>query len=160
MSVIRRKLASLAPMLPISDGLTATPKRVWTEKSRRTGLVACKMGMTCIWDEWGQQTPVTVLKVPDCQVLVSRFHSGCNSWIVQVGATNTEARKLTRPILYYLRRYKISPKRKLTEFRVSSDACLPSGTVLNASHFVPGQYVDVQAKTIGKGFQGVMKRFV
>ena len=35
-------------------------------------------------------------------------------------------------------------KRKLTEFRITDDAYLPVGTTLNAAHFVPGQYVDVQ----------------
>ena len=39
----------------------------------------------------------------------------------------------------------VTPKRKLLEFRVTEDALLPVGTRLNAAHFVPGQYVDVQA---------------
>ena len=50
-------------------------------------------------------------------------------------------------------------KRMLAEFRVSRDALLPVGTELTAAHFVPGQYVDVAGTSIGKGFQGVMKRF-
>ena len=44
------------------------------------------------------------------------------------------------------------------EFRVSPDALLPVGTALGAAHFIPGQHVDVQALTKGKGFAGVMKR--
>ena len=35
-------------------------------------------------------------------------------------------------------------KRKLSEFRITDDAYLPVGTALNAAHFVPGQYVDIQ----------------
>ena len=35
-------------------------------------------------------------------------------------------------------------KRRLAEFRVTDDAYLPVGTTLNAAHFVPGQFVDVQ----------------
>lgn len=50
-------------------------------------------------------------------------------------------------------------KRKLAEFRVSPDALLPVGHELRASHFVAGQYVDVTGTSIGKGFQGVMKRW-
>ncbi|CAG8776405.1 10458_t:CDS:2, partial [Racocetra fulgida] len=30
---------------------------------------------------------------------------------------------------------------------------------IKAAHFVPGQYVDLQAPSIGKGFAGVMKRW-
>ena len=50
-------------------------------------------------------------------------------------------------------------KREVAEFRVSEDALLPVGTVLGASHFVAGQHVDVRGFTIGKGFQGPMKRW-
>ena len=35
-------------------------------------------------------------------------------------------------------------KRRLSEFRITDDAYLPVGTTLNAAHFVPGQYVDIQ----------------
>ena len=42
----------------------------------------------------------------------------------------------------------MTPKRFLQEFRVTEDAILPVGTHLYASHFVPGQYVDVTSKTL------------
>jgi ribosomal protein L3 len=41
---------------------------------------------------------------------------------------------------------------------VSPDALLPTGTKLGASHFIPGQHVDIKALTKGKGFQGGMKK--
>ncbi|ROL45895.1 39S ribosomal protein L3, mitochondrial [Anabarilius grahami] len=53
----------------------------------------------------------------------------------------------------------VPPKQKLTTFCVSDNAIIKPGTPLYAAHFRPGQYVDVTAKTIGKGFQGVMKRW-
>lgn len=53
----------------------------------------------------------------------------------------------------------VSYKRKLAEFRVTPDALLPVGHELRASHFVAGQFVDVTGTSIGKGFQGVMKRW-
>ena len=40
----------------------------------------------------------------------------------------------------------VPPKRKLAEFRVTANALLPIGTNLDASHYVPGQFVDVCAK--------------
>ena len=54
---------------------------------------------------------------------------------------------------------KIEPKKKLVEFRVSEDALLEVGAELSATHFVPGQFVDVTSTSIGKGFAGVMKRW-
>ena len=41
-----------------------------------------------------------------------------------------------------------------------ADAMLPIGTSITARHFAPGQYVDVQGVTKGKGWQGVMKRWL
>ena len=41
----------------------------------------------------------------------------------------------------------------------TEDALLPVGTTITARHFVPGQYVDVQGTTKGKGFAGPMKRW-
>lgn len=154
--------ASSVVVLPISDGSSSTPDVKWTHRygQRRTGLVGNKMGMTCIWDEWGRQTPVTVIKIMDCEVIQSRFDPQCQRYFVQVGAVNHKRLyKLTKPELYHFRRHAVTPKRKMVEFRVSEDACLPSGTALSVAHFVPGQYVDCTGISMGKGFQGVMKRW-
>ena len=43
--------------------------------------------------------------------------------------------------------------------QVTEDALLPAGTEMRVDHFVAGQYVDIQGTTLGKGFQGVMKRW-
>lgn len=37
--------------------------------SQRTGLLGYKVGMTCQWDKWGQQIPLTVVQVDRCQVV-------------------------------------------------------------------------------------------
>jgi large subunit ribosomal protein L3 len=47
----------------------------------------------------------------------------------------------------------------LVEFRVNEDGLLDVGAEISADHFVPGQYVDIQGRTQGKGFAGAMKRW-
>lgn len=54
---------------------------------------------------------------------------------------------------------KVAPKKVTLGFAVSEDALIPPGTFLRSAHFVPGQFVDVQARSIGKGFQGAMKKW-
>ncbi|KAI9002766.1 translation protein [Gaertneriomyces semiglobifer] len=129
-------------------------------KSRRTGLVGLKKGMTAIWDEWGVLTPVTVIQIVDCEVIRTRYHSGCGSYMVEVGAVNhPRLHRVKKPQLFHFRRWTVTPKRKVTEFRVTPDACLRPGTKLVAPHFLPGQFIDIQAKSTAKGFAGVMKRW-
>lgn len=53
----------------------------------------------------------------------------------------------------------VSPKLSVQGFSVSPSGLLPSGTPIYAAHFVPGQLVDVQSRSIGKGFQGAMVKW-
>jgi len=59
----------------------------------------------------------------------------------------------------HFRKANVPPKYIVREFPVTPDAHIPVGTTLSAVHFVPGQYVDVIANSLGKGFQGTMKRW-
>ncbi|PCH37834.1 mitochondrial 50S ribosomal protein L3 [Wolfiporia cocos MD-104 SS10] len=139
---------------------TATP--VWTPKSVRTGLIARKRGMTVMWDDHGARFPVTVLQLENCQVSANvttvrkdktEYHA------VQVAASDKRAKTITKAMIGHLKKAGLGPKRIVKEFPVTSDAHVPVGTTFSAIHFVPGQYVDVIANSIGKGFQGVMKRW-
>ncbi|CAA7271625.1 unnamed protein product [Cyclocybe aegerita] len=62
-------------------------------------------------------------------------------------------------MLGHFARAGVPPKRIVKEFPVTPDAHIPVGTTFSAIHFVPGQMVDVVANSIGKGFQGGMKRW-
>lgn len=56
-------------------------------------------------------------------------------------------------------KHEVPPKKVVQEFRVSDDAILPVGAKFSVAHYVPGQHVDVQSTSIGKGTAGVMKRW-
>jgi large subunit ribosomal protein L3 len=110
---------------------TITPIPQYTTKSLRTGLLAQKKGMTSLWDHFGKIIPVTVLKVSECQVIKTRFHSGCNSHMIQIGSvTNRKKHTVNRSLLFHYRKHQVQPKRKLVEFKISQDACIPSGKYL------------------------------
>jgi len=62
-------------------------------------------------------------------------------------------------MLNVFRKAGVPPSLRTTQFKVDETGLVPVGSKLRAAHFVPGQYLDVQARTIGKGFQGGMKRW-
>ncbi|EOR02961.1 50S ribosomal protein L3 [Wallemia ichthyophaga EXF-994] len=117
---------------------------------RRTGLIGIKQGMTSIFNELNQQIPVTLIKIDRNQV------SGDKDGYLQLSSTDTD--KLSKPLSKHFQSLNIHPKKHSKEFKVSNESKIQIGTELSAAHFVPGQFVDVQATSNGKGFSGVMKR--
>jgi len=85
--------------------------------------------------------------------------SAAGVFSLQVGAGSKKPKQLSAALRGHFEAQGVPLKREVAEFRVSEDALLPVGTVLGASHFVAGQHVDVRGFTIGKGFQGPMKRW-
>ncbi len=124
----------------------------------RSGLIAQKLGMTRVYNDAGEQVPVTVLKVDSLQVVAQRTEEKNGYNAVQLGAGLAKVKNTTKPMRGHFAAAKVEPKRKLAEFRVSAENMLDVGVELSAEHFVPGQKVDVTGTSIGKGFAGAMKR--
>ena len=124
------------------------------------GLLGNKIGMTQIFDESGNIIPVTILKVGPCIVTqVKTFlKDGYNS--IQIGYGNVSSKSITQPELGHLQKSNIQPLKYLKEFRfVKTNTDFQVGEVLKVDIFSPGQLVNVQGKSIGKGFSGLQKRY-
>ena len=125
----------------------------------RSGLIAQKLGMTRIYTDEGTVVPVTVLKVDNCQVVAQKTADKDGYTALQLGAGVPKIKRLTKAERGHFAVAKVEPKRKLKEFRVSPDNVIPVGAEITVEHFVPGQFVDVTATSMGKGFAGGMKRW-
>ena len=128
-------------------------------RSRRTGLIAYKVGMVGFFDKWGQQVPLTVLQVDRCQVLRLRTPERDGYSALVVGAGDKSLNRVTKPAVGQFLRAGVPPKRDVCEFKIDPANALPPGFMLGARHFTAGQFVDIQAHSKGKGFQGVMERW-
>lgn len=124
----------------------------------RTGLIAKKEGMTRIFDENGQQVPVTVLRVDSCQVVAQRTEEKDGYTAVQLGSGAAKVNRVGKAQRGHFAKAKVEPKKRVAEFRVPAENLVEVGAELGANHFVTGQHVDVCGTSIGKGFAGGMKR--
>ncbi|MDG1904475.1 MAG: 50S ribosomal protein L3 [Arenicella sp.] len=124
------------------------------------GLIGQKMGMTRVFQEDGTSVPVTVVGVPTNRVTQVKTTQTDGYEAVQVASGERRANRVTKALAGHYAKANVAPGTRLAEFRVSaSDAELEIGSEVNVDLFEAGQKVDVQGVTIGKGFQGGIKRW-
>ena len=132
-------------------------KKIW-RSIVEIGLLGNKMGMTQIFDEAGNIIPVTILKVGPCVItqIKTKAKDGYDS--IQIGYGTVSNKTLTQPELGHLQKANIQPLKYLKEFRINKDNEFQIGQVLNVDSFLPGQLVNIQGKSVGKGFSGLQQR--
>ena len=124
------------------------------------GLVGRKVGMTRIFTDDGTSVPVTVLDVSNNRVAQIKTPEVDGYAAVQVAFGKRRASRVTKPLAGHLAKAGVEAGHVLKEFPVSAEALasLKPGDQINVSIFAVGQKVDVTGQTIGKGFQGGIKR--
>ena len=125
----------------------------------RTGVIAKKLGMARFFDEAGTHVPVTVLSLEGCTVVAQRTKDKDGYVALQLGAGAKKVKNTSKAMRGHFAKALVEPKRHLAEFKVSEDNLIAVGAELTADHFVAGQPVDVSGVTVGKGFQGGIKRW-
>jgi large subunit ribosomal protein L3 len=123
------------------------------------GLIGKKLGMTQIFSDDGRRIPVTVVEAGPCTVLQKKtvVKDGYNA--IQVGFEQKEAAKSTRPLVGHCKVAGRGVFSHLRELRISDVDKYNVGDQINADIFAPGDIIDVTGTSIGKGFQGVIKRW-
>ena len=121
------------------------------------GIVGKKLGMTQIFEEeTGRLVPVTVIAAGPCPVVSVRMQDVDGYDAVQLAYDEVAERKLSRPELGHLKKNGVGPHRKLVEIRGPHE--LTPGETVTVEAFEPGEKVKVSGISIGKGFQGTIKR--
>lgn len=123
-------------------------------------LLGKKIGMTQIFKESGISWPVTVIQVGPCSVLQKKTNSVDGYEAVQLGFLDKKKQRILKPEAGHAAKSKSPVKRIVQEVRIK-DGTLDDytlGAVLDANVFKTGDFVDVSGVSIGKGFQGVVKR--
>lgn len=127
--------------------------------SKRTGVLAYKIGCMSLWDEWGEKHMVTVCQLDRVKVVNRRTLQRNGYEALQLGLGYRSVQRQKKGVLGDFIRAGVGPKHHVCEFRVSSDCLLPLGHQISARHYVPGQWVFVSGWSKAKGYHGPMKRW-
>ncbi len=124
------------------------------------GLVGRKVGMTRVFTDDGDTVPVTVVDVSNNRVTQLKTLEVDGYSAVQVAFGKRRASRVVKAAAGHFAKAGVEAGSVLREFRVAVDKLgeLKLGGIVGVNVFQVGQMVDVTGITIGKGFQGVIKR--
>jgi len=125
------------------------------------GILGKKLKMTQIFNENGEVIPVTLVEYKEGYVVDLKTEEKDGYVALKVGFEEMDEKKLTKPEIGYLRKRNLPPLKILKEFRFDSFDEIKNykiGDRITIDIFKEGDYVDITGKSIGKGFQGVVKR--
>jgi len=115
--------------------------------------------MTRVYSELGEATPVTVIEAGPCTVLQVKSDETDGYSAIQVGFGPKKASRVNRPIAGHLKKAGAEGFYHVREFRVANSSEYEAGqTITLGEVFNVGDIVDIQGKSKGSGFQGVIKR--
>ncbi len=124
----------------------------------KIGLIGKKLGMTRIYKQDGSMVPVTVIHVAGNQVVQVKTKDKEGYDAVQLGYDEKKERRCTKQLVAHFKKAGVSPKYRLREYRVEGESPA-TGTTFGPEVFPQGDYVDVIGTSIGRGFQGAVKRW-
>jgi large subunit ribosomal protein L3 len=117
-------------------------------------ILGKKIGMTSIFTEEGKGVSVSVIEAGPCSVLT------VNDKTIKVGFdTVKKESRLKKPTLGFFKKINISPKIFVKQIKKETGKEYKVGDELKVDIFKAGDFVDVTGISIGKGFQGGMKRW-
>jgi large subunit ribosomal protein L3 len=117
------------------------------------GLLGKKIGMTQVFTEDGRMVGVTAIEAGPCPILAIKEKN------IQIGFDLVKESRVKKPLLGYFKKLKLAPRKFIIELPKETGREYKIGEELRADLFKPGDFVDVIGTSIGKGFQGGMKRW-
>jgi len=148
-------------------------------------IIGRKLGMTRVFDEDGAAIPVTVIEAAPNVITAIRRSERDGYDALQLAGVPTSERKLTKGELGHLKKANAGAMRSVAEFRdlalapagagegaegeggegeegegqpEAAEGSRKVGDTVTVSDFDPGEKVKISAVSIGKGFQGTIRR--
>lgn len=128
----------------------------------KPGIIGKKLGMTHLYKEDGTVQRVTVVDTSAVIVVGKRTKEKDGYTALILGMNDAKEKHLSKAQLGSFKKANVTPKRIIRELRVEADVLDKHeiGKPVNlAEMFQPGQIVDTQGVTRGRGFSGVVRRW-
>ncbi len=123
------------------------------------GIIGRKIGMTRVFDDEGNQVPVTVIEAGPCPVTQIKTEDRDGYRAVQIGFGAQKAKRASKAELGHVAKVGLeAAPRVLREFPLDDGAELEPGQELTVEQFEAGDRIKVTGTSKGRGFQGVVKR--
>ena len=123
------------------------------------GILGRKIGMSQVFRDDGRIIPVTVIEAGPCFVLQVKTKGKDKYDAVQLCFLDKKEKSTNKADLGRFKKINISPKRFIRELRTAPEQKFETGQQIKVDIFEPGDAVDVTGTSIGKGFQGGVKRW-
>jgi large subunit ribosomal protein L3 len=130
--------------------------------NKHFGVIGKKLGSTQIFGADGNVVNVAVVEAAPCVVVGHRTteKDGYSALVLGLGAR--KAQRTTKPMAGQFKKAGVEPQQHVKEFRVDAETVAKyaiGSTIDLAAAFQEGQFVDVQGKSRGRGFTGVVRRW-
>ena len=127
--------------------------------AEKMGILGRKLGMTRVFSHTGAAVPVTVIEAGPCPVtqIKSEANDGYNA--LQIAFTDAKPKHVTKALQGHFAKADAGLFRHTREIRLDNSPENKLGDRLTVGMFEPGERVKITAKSIGKGYQGRMRRW-
>ncbi len=123
-----------------------------------SGIIGKKIGMSSVFDAQGDLIPVTIIQAGPCKIVSIRTKDRDGYEALQLGFGQKKEKNISKPVIGQYKKNNLTPAAVLKEFKFASISDYKIGDELDVNLFKEGEKIKVRGKSIGKGFQGVMKR--
>ncbi len=122
-------------------------------------LLGKKIGMTQVYTDDGVLHPVTVVQAGPCSVLQIKTVETDGYNAIQIGYEAVKPQRATKPQIAHAAKAGAAPQKFVREVRLNDEPSdIQPGQTMTVKEFEGIAYVDITARSKGKGTAGVMKR--
>ncbi|MBO4368675.1 MAG: 50S ribosomal protein L3, partial [Desulfovibrio sp.] len=127
--------------------------------AEKMGILGRKLGMTRIFAGDGAAVAVTVIEAGPCAVTQVKTEATDGYNALQIAFDVAKEKHVSKPMQGHFKKAGTDLYRHTREIRLVDAPENKAGDQLTVAMFAPGEVIKVTGKSIGKGYQGRMRRW-